>query len=93
MGVALNFSGPGEAESATMTLASGELARVRFTNVAGSASLRMKVVAGSVTTFIQIEDDEIWNSPALTGDTLSVVYNGQGNPASVAAGTLENIAL
>ena len=95
MGIPLNFSGDGTAESASVTLKSGQIIRARFLTLKGSALLRMKIVVDGVTTLVDIDEGDLWVSPALPGDTVSFVYDGQGNPASACQGiadTLSNTA-
>lgn len=91
MAVAVNFSGADAAESAAITVGSGNMARVRFEALAGSALVRMKVVSGGSTTLVDIDETDLWDSPARAGDVVCLVYNGQGNPASKAIGILEEV--
>lgn len=90
--VAINFSGEGAAESATITVGAGEVIRARFSEFVAS-KLRLRIVANSVTTFVEVDDEECWIAPALTGDVVSLVYDGQGNPGAKVTGLLEAITL
>ena len=92
MGIALNFGGAGQAESAAITISGGQLPRVRWTSFGGSAMCRFKIVAGGVTSYVDIDDDQQALGLAFTGDVVSVVYDGQGNPASIAVGVLEGVS-
>lgn len=88
----LNFNGGGTGESATITVSAGQLVRVRWTNFGGSAACRFKTVSGGVTSYQTITDKEIAVAVAFAGDVISVVYDGQGNPASVAQGVFEVVS-
>lgn len=92
MGIALNFAGGDKAESATLTIGAGQLPRVRWTQFVGSAKCQFKIVAGGVTSLVDITDKQQELGLAFSGDVVSVVYDGQGNAKSVAAGVLEGVS-
>lgn len=89
MGIALNFNGAGQAESASLILSEGQTPRVRWTTIGGSANCQFKIVSGGVTSYVDITDRQAATAPAVAGDVVSVVYDGQGNPKSIATGVLE----
>ena len=92
MGIALNFSAAGQAESASLILSEGQEPRVRWTTIGGSANCQFKIVSGGVTSYVDINDKQAATAPAVAGDVVSVVYDGQGNPKSLATGVLEAVS-
>lgn len=92
MGIALDFTGGDKNESATLTISAGQLPRVRWTKFEGSAKAQFKVVAGGVTSYVDINDKQQELGLAFGGDVVSVVYDGQGNAKSAAAGVLEGVS-
>jgi hypothetical protein len=64
--------------SATLTISAGQLPRVRWTKFEGSAKAQFKIVAGGVTSYVDINDKQQELGLAFGGDVVSVVYDGQG---------------
>lgn len=89
MAVIFDFVGDGTAESAAMIGKAGNIVRVRVAETVGSAKLQAKIIADGITTLVDIDEFDLWESPARPEDVISIVYNGQGNPASRASGIIE----
>jgi hypothetical protein len=85
--------------SSTLTLAAGEIVRVRFTQIDGSARAYLGVTRNTVTTYSPIfdsrtegpDEEQDYIGAALEGDVVFVRIVLQGDSTSRAVGILETI--
>jgi hypothetical protein len=98
--ISSSTGGGAEAQnSSSLTLVAGEIVRVRFTQVNGSAKAYLGVTRNAVTTYNPIfdsrtggpDDEQDYIGAALEGDTVFVRILLQQDTTSRAVGILETI--
>lgn len=80
-------------ESSAVSVGAGESLRVRFTDLSHGTTARLKIVANSTTTYVEIDRADAWVTGAVAeSDSCTVVAQLGKDSAAKAAGIIETFS-